>query len=305
MEFTLRIWKCIPSCQSTTAIRNQAIKLTELQKKLSLATHPSFHSNQHWLISCVPKMQGLDIFAKSPPPLISVSWEPTIYKIICCVHASRVSGNWLRKFRIQRKWYLGPERETSAHGDAELGQCKKDQEKSRNDRDPFIHPCVKNFNRNAAHVILRTSQILQLLLVFELPRTISPWESEVAESPEIMEACHLTLSLQPHLCQTPVYFFLLFLLFFSPLPQLFCLRFTGTTHFSSWSHALCISSLKCCCRDTCFFGVPAPCNTYCNPHCITGPIGWERNLGIPSCPTIIDGRHAAPCRLPLFMSAEL
>ena len=91
-----------------------------------------------------------------------------------------MSGNWLRKFRIQRKWYLGPERETSAHGDAELGQCKKDQEKSRNDRDPFIHPCVKNFNRNAAQVILRTSQILQLLLVFELPRTVSPWESEVA-----------------------------------------------------------------------------------------------------------------------------
>ena len=119
-------------------------------------------------------------------------------------------------FRIQRKWNLRLGRETSANGDAELGQCKKDEAKSRNDWDPFIHPCVKNFNRNAAHVILRTSQILLLLRVFEPPTTISPWESEVAERPEIMEACHLTLSLQPHLCQIRVC--LLLLLFFSPLP---------------------------------------------------------------------------------------
>ena len=32
-----------------------------------------------------------------------------------------------------------------------------------------------------------------LLLVFGPPRTISPWESEIAERPEIMKACHLTL----------------------------------------------------------------------------------------------------------------
>ena len=186
------------------------------------------------------------------------------------------------EFRIQRKWNLRLGRETSANGDAELGQCKKDEAKSRNDWDPFIHPCVKNFNRNAAHVILRTSQILLLLRVFEPPTTISPWESEVAERQEIMEACHLTLSLQPHLCQIRVC--LLLLLFFSPLPQLFCLRFTGTTRFSSWSHALCISSLECCCRDTCFFGVPAPCNTYCNPNCITWTYGMGKELGDPLLP---------------------
>lgn len=208
------------------------------------------------------------------------------------------------EFRIQRKWDPRLGRETSVNGDAELGQCKKDQAKSRNDWDPFIHPCVKNFNRNAAHVILRTFQILMLLLVFGPPRTISPWESEIAERPEIMKACHLTLIIASLVPDPSLFLLLLFLLFFSPIPQLFCLRFTGTTHFSSWSHAPCISSLECCCRDTSFFGVPAPCNTV-TPTASPGPMGWERNLGIPSCPTVLNGCHAAPCSLPLLASAEL
>lgn len=96
---------------------------------------------------------------------------------------------------------------------------QEDQAKSRNDWDPFIHPCVKNFNRNAAHVILRTFQILMLLLVFEPPRTISPWESEVAEKPEIMEACHLTLIIASLVPDPSLFFFFYCCCFSLPFPS--------------------------------------------------------------------------------------
>lgn len=57
-----------------------------------------------------------------------------------------------------------------------------------------------------------------LLLVFEPPRTISPWESEVAERPEIMEACHLTLIIASLVPDPSLFFFFIVVVFLSRSP---------------------------------------------------------------------------------------
>lgn len=81
----------------------------------------------------------------------------------------------------------------------------------------ILHPCAKNFNRNAAHSILMNPQIVLLLFTFEPPRMIPEEKVSCRELRDSGIPSPSSLAITPCTWARPKAIFY----YFSPLPQLF------------------------------------------------------------------------------------
>lgn len=144
----------------------------------------------------------------------------------------------------------------------------------------ILHPRVKNFHRIAAHAILMNPQIVPLLFTFEPPRTIPEGKMSCRELRDSGIPSPSSLAITPYPCARPKAIFFIISL---PFPS-----YSACTHFSPWPYVtmcLLIRMLTGKDRPT-SLGCPHAATRFTN---LTWPVGWRRNLGIPSLsPSSVD-----------------